>query len=128
MKEGSAHGEDNKKRGPSREEIESLCILHAVGPHGCLVRDLATLLGLSAGIASAVAAGVEPLIRAGWVDRRDDQFSLTEPGREWLKNRLSELLDRRPKQLPPYNDSEENATTLDDVLDPLLELVCMEKE
>lgn len=29
-----------------------------------------------------------------------------------------------PAQLPPYNNSEENATTLDDVLDPLLELVC----
>lgn len=29
-----------------------------------------------------------------------------------------------PQQLPPFNNSEENATTLDDVLDPLLELVC----
>lgn len=29
-----------------------------------------------------------------------------------------------PEQLPPYNNSEENATTLDDVLDPRLELVC----
>jgi hypothetical protein len=29
-----------------------------------------------------------------------------------------------PQQLPPYNNSEENATTLDDVLDPLIELVC----
>jgi hypothetical protein len=29
-----------------------------------------------------------------------------------------------PAQLPPYNDSEENGTTLDDVLSPLLELAC----
>lgn len=29
-----------------------------------------------------------------------------------------------PQQLPPYNNSEENGPTLDDVLDPLLELVC----
>lgn len=29
-----------------------------------------------------------------------------------------------PQQLPPFNNSEENATTLDDVLDPLTELVC----
>lgn len=29
-----------------------------------------------------------------------------------------------PEQLPPYNNSEENGPTLDDVLDPLLELVC----
>ena len=29
-----------------------------------------------------------------------------------------------PEQLPPYNNSEENATTLDDVLPPLLELAC----
>lgn len=29
-----------------------------------------------------------------------------------------------PQQLPPYNNSEENGPTLDDVLHPLLELVC----
>lgn len=29
-----------------------------------------------------------------------------------------------PDQLPPYNNGEENGTTLEDVLDPLLELVC----
>jgi hypothetical protein len=29
-----------------------------------------------------------------------------------------------PKQLPPFNNAEENGATLDDVLDPLLELVC----
>jgi DNA polymerase III delta prime subunit len=29
-----------------------------------------------------------------------------------------------PKQLPPFSNSEENGTTLDDVIDPLLELVC----
>ncbi|MFH1468433.1 MAG: AAA domain-containing protein [Pseudomonadota bacterium] len=29
-----------------------------------------------------------------------------------------------PEQLPPYNNAEENGTTLDDVMDPVLELVC----
>lgn len=29
-----------------------------------------------------------------------------------------------PDQLPPYNNGEENGTTLDDILDPQLELVC----
>jgi hypothetical protein len=29
-----------------------------------------------------------------------------------------------PEQLPPFNDSEENGTTLDDVIDPLLEVAC----
>lgn len=29
-----------------------------------------------------------------------------------------------PQQLPPFNNSEENAVTLDDVLHPLMELVC----
>lgn len=29
-----------------------------------------------------------------------------------------------PQQLPPFNDSEDNACTLDDLLDPELELVC----
>jgi hypothetical protein len=29
-----------------------------------------------------------------------------------------------PEQLPPYNDAEDNGTTLDDVLEPVLELAC----
>ncbi len=29
-----------------------------------------------------------------------------------------------PEQLPPYNNGEENGTALDDILDPVLELVC----
>jgi predicted transcriptional regulator len=94
MKQGRTDGEDDKKSGPSREEIESLCILHAIGVAGCRVNDLARMLGISAGLAFAVAASVEPLIRAGWVERCEDQLSLTVAGHGWLMKRLSELLNR----------------------------------
>lgn len=87
-------GEDGQKPAPSREEIETLCILHAIGPHGCHVDDLAALLGLSPGLASVVAAGIQPLIFAGWVELHDTQFSLTDAGREWLQERRSTLLGR----------------------------------
>jgi hypothetical protein len=87
-------GEKGKNRGPSREEIETLCVLHAVGPHGCPEGGLAARLGLSPALASAVAEGIAPLIRAGWVDLQDDQLSLTESGNRRLRERLSELLHR----------------------------------
>ena len=29
-----------------------------------------------------------------------------------------------PEQLPPYNNGEENGVTLDDIITPMLELVC----
>lgn len=81
-----------ENRGPSREEIEILCILHAIGQHGCRADNLATLLGLSPGLASAVADGIGPLISAGWVDLHDDHLSLTDAGFQRLTHRLLELL------------------------------------
>ncbi len=87
-------GEDGRNLPPSREEIETLCILHAIGLHGCQADDLATLLGLSPGLASAVAESVQPLISLGWVDLNDNHFSLTDAGHQWLKQRRSALLDR----------------------------------
>jgi predicted transcriptional regulator len=78
-------------RAPSREEIECLCILHAVGVAGCPTGELASRLGLSPSLSSSVAEGAEPLIRRGWLDRADDRFSLTEAGHTWLTERLSDL-------------------------------------
>jgi DNA-binding MarR family transcriptional regulator len=94
MSHGSATTGNVTMSGPSREEIESLCILHAVGVLGCPARDLAARLGLSRELASAVAAGIEPLIRAGWIERRDEHVSLTDAGRQQLDRRLSDLLGR----------------------------------
>jgi hypothetical protein len=87
-------GEDVQNLSPSREEIETLCILHAIGPHGCHTYDLATQLGLSPGLAQVVADGIQPLISLGWVDLNDNHFSLTESGHAWLEERRSALLAR----------------------------------
>ncbi len=83
--------DEGESRAPSREEVETLCILHAVGPHGCPRADLATRLGLSSALAVAVAEGVEPLVARGWLALHDDRFSLTGPGHDWMQTRLSEL-------------------------------------
>lgn len=85
---------EGENTAPSREEIETLCILHAIGSHGCDMNDLAELLGLSRGLAAAVVEGTGQLISAGWVELNDSRFSLTDEGRDWLKQRRSALLSR----------------------------------
>lgn len=82
----------DKRRGPSREEIENLCMLHAVGPRGCRMGDLPARLGLSATLVSAVAECVEILIRLGWLEQHDDDhLLLTDAGHAWLGERLADL-------------------------------------
>jgi len=83
--------DDEQRRAPSREEIESLCILDAVGDDGCEAGELAARLGLSPTIAYAVAEGAAPLIGAGLLERRGDRFTLTDSGYAWLRERLTEL-------------------------------------
>lgn len=83
------HGEICK---PSRGEIETLCVLHAVGSSGCPERDLAARLGLSATLAGAVAVGMDRLITAGLLERVEERFSLTAAGRNKLRTRLAELV------------------------------------
>lgn len=70
---------------PSRDEIESLCILHviALGPHNDV--ELATRLGLSAALAPAVGEAVQRLVDAGWVE--GEPKHLTEAGRQRLAAR-----------------------------------------
>ena len=58
----------------SRSDIETLCVLHAVGKAGCRAGDLATRLGLSASLASAVADGMGGVIHSGLLDRSDDRY------------------------------------------------------
>ena len=82
---------DGKICKPSRGEIETLCVLHAVGSSGCQEGDLAARLGLSATLAGAVAEGMDRLITAGLLERVDARFSLTDAGRNKLKTRLAEL-------------------------------------
>lgn len=80
-----------KRAGPSREEIESLCILHALEPVGASMVDLAARLGLAPGLAPVVAKALEPLVAIGCVETSGDSASATDAGREWLRRRLSEL-------------------------------------
>jgi hypothetical protein len=75
----------------SRAEIETLCVLHAVGPSGCWVGDLTARLGLSASLALVVAQGMERIVFSGLLERDEEWFRLTRPGREMLGKRLAEL-------------------------------------
>ena len=77
--------------GPSREEIETLCMLHAVGLDGCSVAELPARLGLSPTLAAQFALAIAPLVGRGWLARDGDRISQTETGRERLTLRLSEL-------------------------------------
>lgn len=76
---------------PSRGEIETLCVLHAVGPSGCRTGELAARLGLSATLAEVVAEGMERLVIVGLLERVDGRFTVSARGREQLKGRLAEL-------------------------------------
>lgn len=83
--------DERENRGPSRAEIETLYILHAVGEQGCRADDLAARLGLSSKLAAAVVAGVEPLFRSGWLMVEDDLLRVTTAGHEHLHRRLEAL-------------------------------------
>lgn len=86
-----SHTNEDPIHMPSRGEIETLCVLHAVGSSGCRANDLAARLGLSATLASVVAHGIERMVFGGLLDSVDDSFRLTERGRDLLMKRLDEL-------------------------------------
>lgn len=86
-----SHSNNASIHKPSRGEIETLCVLHAVGASGCRVGDLVARLGLSASLASVVAQGMERVIFSGLLERDEEWFRLTKPGREMLTKRLAEL-------------------------------------
>lgn len=71
----------------SRGDIETLCVLHAVGAGGCPAGDLAERLGLSASIAPEIAAGMDSLVNSGLLNLEDGHFSLTDAGRVRLEKR-----------------------------------------
>ena len=74
---------------PSREDIETLCILHAVG-EGCEAVELAERLGLSSDLAAAVATCIAPLIVRHLVTSRDGIVAVTDEGNAWMKARLAQ--------------------------------------
>lgn len=84
-------GHAGTKRGPSRAEIETLCILHAIGRHGCPANELVTRLGLSPTLGPVVAGCIGPLVDAGWLATKGLEVSVTDAGHRRLRERLAEL-------------------------------------
>ncbi|HMR07490.1 MAG TPA: hypothetical protein PKA88_17030, partial [Polyangiaceae bacterium] len=61
------------------DEIESLCIVYAVGD-GCALDDLAARLGLSPTLAAAMPAAVAPLAAIGLLEVHDGTVCPTLAG------------------------------------------------
>jgi hypothetical protein len=76
---------------PSREEIEYLCLVHAVGPDGCATPKLAQRLGLSPELSQCIDEAVVVLLQDGRLESSCDSLTVTAAGREWLQRRLAEL-------------------------------------
>lgn len=72
---------------PSREEIESMCIVHAVGADGCSSDGLAERLGLSREHGMFLEQAIGPLVARGLLELRDGRVWSTEAGRKWLDER-----------------------------------------
>lgn len=83
--------QEEQPRRLSRSEIETLCVLHAVGDAGCPAGALATRLGLSPSIAPEIAAGMDGLVRGGWLTLDEHRFALTEAGAKRLRERSGEV-------------------------------------
>jgi predicted ArsR family transcriptional regulator len=82
----------NEPRRPSREEIETLCILHAVAANNAATfSDLADALGLSRDLAAAVERALEPLVARDLLAVHDGLVRSTPTGEGWLLRRLVEL-------------------------------------
>ena len=79
---------------PTREEIETLCVLHVIGVSGSPVAEVAALLGLSGELASVVANGLIAIERAGWLKIDGDVVTRTARGQEYLERRVAELSQR----------------------------------
>lgn len=75
----------------TREEIEELCILHAIGARGCALGELPERLGLSPTLVGVVTESLAGLLGAGRLARERDVVFPTAAGRAWLAKRLGEL-------------------------------------
>ncbi|MEO7328127.1 MAG: hypothetical protein ABI193_06090 [Minicystis sp.] len=82
---------DGDVRKPTREEIETLCVLHAVGHRACSLVQLASCLGLAPSLAPAIKVAIEALTGAGWLILAGEMVSRTDEGGAYLAARLEEL-------------------------------------
>lgn len=76
---------------PSRQEIEALCILHAIGDDGCEAHALAGRLGFPNTLANTISLGASSLVEQGLVCVEAARFSRSDKGARWLRERLAEL-------------------------------------
>lgn len=83
----------------SRLDVETLCVLHAVG-QGCSGPELAQRLGLSPELGATLARGLDPLVQSGWLHVELDRIHITEPGRQHLAERLRSL-EEEPRRRAP---------------------------
>lgn len=83
--------EDAEGKGPSRELIEKLVLLEAIGTRGCSLEELTVLLGLSMGLVSAVAESTTPLVSDGFVFREGVRVTVTPAGEAWFEQQLAHL-------------------------------------
>ena len=68
---------------PTRGEIETLCMLFAVGD-GCTTGELTARLGLSPTIADAVGSAATTLVEGGLLRVDGESFRITDAGRAAL--------------------------------------------
>lgn len=76
----------------SRADIETLCILNAVGEGTCTPRQLAERLGLSVDLASVLADVLQELAAGGLLVQQVGEvggpYSVTSEGAAWMAERL----------------------------------------
>jgi hypothetical protein len=75
----------------SREDIERLCILYAVGPGCSGPCELAERLGLSLSLCNEVIEAILPLENTGMLESVEGRILLTEVGSEYLTESLAQL-------------------------------------
>ena len=83
----------NGNRKLSREEIESLCLLAALGNESCTAVALTERLGLSPALADAVDQSIATLVTCGRVQRNDSGLEVTAAGIAWYQDRIGVSAD-----------------------------------
>lgn len=82
---------DEATTNPSREEIETLCLLYAVGEGRRSLTDLTSRLGLSPALVGAVTESIQPLVTAELLELDEQGVTRTDAGARHLDDRLRGL-------------------------------------
>lgn len=87
----------------SRGDIEVLCLLEALHPHGCSTESLMERLGFAPQLAPVVNDVLETLITRGLLNRQAERLELSTLGLTWREDhlRLPEIVDPSDKFFEP---------------------------